>query len=78
MLDVYLSSLSNRFNLELRALTVITTLFMPAALVAGIFGMNFKHMPWLDLPHGFGLAMGLMGSIALVMMSIFWRRNWLR
>ena len=78
MLDVYLSSLSNRFNLELRALTVITTLFMPAALVAGIFGMNFKHMPWLDLPHGFGLAMGLMASIALVMMSIFWRRNWLR
>ena len=78
MLDVYLSSLSNRFNLELRALTVITTLFMPAALVAGIFGMNFKHMPWLNLPHGFGLAMGLMGSIALVMVAIFWRRNWLR
>jgi magnesium transporter len=77
MLDVYLSSLSNRFNVELRALTVITTLFMPAALVAGIFGMNFKHMPWLDLPHGFGLAMGLMGGIALVMVSIFWRRNWL-
>ena len=78
MLDIYLSSLSNRFNVELRALTVITTLFMPAALVAGIFGMNFKHMPWLDLPHGFGLAMGLMGSIALMMVAVFWRRNWLR
>ncbi|MHB1176304.1 MAG: magnesium/cobalt transporter CorA [Sulfuriferula sp.] len=78
MLDVYLSSLSNRFNVELRALTVITTLFMPAALVAGIFGMNFKHMPWLALPHGFGLAMGLMGGMAFVMIAIFWRRNWLR
>ena len=78
MLDVYLSSLSNRFNVELRALTVITTLFMPAALVAGIFGMNFKFMPWLAQPHGFALAMGLMGSIALVMVAIFWRRNWLR
>jgi magnesium transporter len=78
MLDIYLSSLSNRFNVELRALTVITTLFMPAALVAGIFGMNFKHMPWLDLPHGFGLAMGLMGAIAFAMVAIFWRRNWLR
>lgn len=78
MLDIYLSSLSNRFNVELRALTVITTLFMPAALVAGIFGMNFKHMPWLDLPHGFGLAMGLMGTIAFVMIALFWRRTWLR
>jgi magnesium transporter len=78
MLDIYLSSLSNRFNVELRALTVITTLFMPAALVAGVFGMNFKYMPWLALPHGFALAMGLMGSIALVMVAIFWRRNWLR
>lgn len=78
MLDIYLSSLSNRFNVELRALTIITTLFMPAALVAGIFGMNFKHMPWLELPHGFGMAMGVMGGIALVMISIFWHRNWLR
>ena len=78
MLDIYLSSLSNRFNIELRALTVITTLFMPATLVTGIFGMNFKHMPVLDLPHGFGLALGLMGTIALIMVSIFWRRNWLR
>ena len=78
MLDIYLSSLSNRFNVELRALTVITTLFMPATLVTGIFGMNFRHMPVLDLPHGFGLALGLMGTIALIMVAIFWRRNWLR
>ncbi|BBP05451.1 magnesium transport protein CorA [Sulfuriferula plumbiphila] len=78
MLDIYLSSLSNRFNIELRALTVITTLFMPATLVTGIFGMNFKHMPVLDLPHGFGLALGLMATIALIMVAIFWRRNWLR
>jgi Mg2+ and Co2+ transporters len=40
--------------------------------------MNFKHMDVLDLPHGFGMALGLMGAIALVMVAIFWRRNWLR
>lgn len=78
MLDIYLSSLSNRLNLELRALTVITTLFMPAALVAGVFGMNFKQMPWLAEPDGFLMAMGLMAGIAFVMAAIFWRRNWLR
>lgn len=78
MLDIYLSSLSNRLNLELRALTVITTLFMPAALVAGVFGMNFKYMPWLSEPDGFLMAMWLMGGIALTMATIFWRRNWLR
>ncbi len=77
MLDIYLSSLSNRVNMELRALTVVAMLFMPATLIAGIFGMNFKIMPLLDDPEGFWFAMGLMGVIALTMLTLFWRRQWL-
>jgi magnesium transporter len=77
ILDIYLSSVSNRLNMEVRALTVVAMLFMPATLIAGIFGMNFKIMPLLQDPDGFWFAMGLMSAIAVVMGLIFWRRQWL-
>lgn len=78
MMDIYLSSISNRVNMEVRALTVVAMLFMPATLISGVFGMNFKHIPWLDNPDGFWFAMTLMGSIAAIMVLIFWRRQWLQ
>lgn len=77
MMDIYMASVSNRVNLEVRALTVVAMLFMPATLIAGIFGMNFHEMPWLAEKNGFWWAMGLMVGIALVMIMIFWRRQWL-
>jgi magnesium transporter len=77
MLDIYLSSISNRVNMEVRALTVVAMLFMPASLIAGIFGMNFKIMPLLHDPDGFWFSMGMMAAIAIVMGLIFWRRQWL-
>ena len=45
MLDVYLSSVSNRLNEVMKVLTVITTIFMPLTFIAGVYGMNFKYMP---------------------------------
>jgi magnesium transporter len=77
MLDIYLSSISNRVNMEVRTLTVVAMLFMPATLIAGIFGMNFREMPLLRHPDGFWFAMGMMATIAIVMGLIFWRRQWL-
>jgi magnesium transporter len=77
MMDIYMASVSQRVNLEVRALTVVAMLFMPATLIAGIFGMNFHQMPWLEDKDGFWWAMSLMGSIALIMIIIFWRRQWL-
>ncbi len=77
MLDMYMSSISNRVNMEVRTLTVVAMLFMPATLIAGIFGMNFKWIPLLENPHGFWLAMGMMAGIFIVMALIFWRRQWL-
>lgn len=75
LLDVYLTTISHRVNLEVRALTVVTTIFMPATLIAGFFGMNFKAMPWLENPNGYGYALGLMGLIAAIMITLFWRRK---
>jgi magnesium transporter len=77
LMDIYMTSVSQRVNLELRALTVVAMLFMPATLIAGIFGMNFVHMPWIDEHNGFWWAMSIMAGIALIMILIFWRRQWL-
>ena len=77
MMDIYMASVSQRVNLEVRALTVVAMLFMPATLLAGIFGMNFEYMPWLHEENGFWWALGMMMAIALFMVSIFWRRQWL-
>ena len=77
MMDIYMASVSNRVNLEVRALTVVAMLFMPATLIAGIFGMNFHEMPWLKDANGFWWAIGLMVGIAMMMILIFWRRQWI-
>jgi len=77
MLDIYLSSVSNRVNQEVRVLTVIALIFMPTTMVAGIFGMNFRIMPLLENPLGFYLALGVMASIAVTLGVVFWRRRWL-
>ncbi len=77
MLDIYLSAVSNRVNQEVRALTVVAIIFMPATLISGIFGMNFKTMPLLDWPTGFFVAIGMMATVATTLSVIFWRRRWL-
>lgn len=77
MLDIYISTLSNRVNMEVRALTVVAMLFMPATLIAGIFGMNTQWLPWHDDVNGFWYVIAIMVGIALVMGLIFWRRQWL-
>lgn len=77
MLDIYLSSISNRVNQEVRALTVIALIFMPATLISGIFGMNFKAMPLLEASDGFFIAIGLMVGVASTIGLVFWRRRWL-
>ena len=77
MLEIYLSSVSNRLSVEVRLLTVITIIFVPATLISGIFGMNFHTMPLLGQHDGFWMAIGMMLAVAATMGAIFWRRNWL-
>ena len=71
----HLTTVSHRVNLEVRALTVVATIFMPATLIAGIFGMNFRRMPWLEDPAGFYLAIGMMALVGAIMLVLFWRRR---
>ncbi len=76
LLDIYQSTVSPKVHLEVRTLTVFTTIFLPATLIAGIFGMNFRDMPWLEQTGGYVYALSLMGAIAITMLFAFWRRRY--
>src|SRR5574337_444692 len=78
LVDIYMSAVSNRLAVEVRILAVLSMLFMPATLIAGIFGMNFRSMPLLEKADGFWVALAMMAAMATVMAVIFWRRKLLR
>lgn len=77
MLDVYLSSLTNRMNEIMKVLTIISTIFMPMTFIASIYGMNFDHMPELRWRYGYAFALGLMLIVGLIMVYYFRRKKWL-
>ncbi|MFA4891366.1 MAG: magnesium/cobalt transporter CorA [Candidatus Gracilibacteria bacterium] len=77
MLDIYLSSVSNRLNSVMKVLTIITTIFMPLSFLAGLYGMNFRYMPGLGAPWGFFVMFGLMMLVALLMISFARKKRWL-
>lgn len=76
MLDIYLSSVSNRMNSVMKVLTVIATIFMPLTWIAGIYGMNFKHMPELEWQGGYLAAWLVMLAIAAGMIVYFRNKKW--
>jgi magnesium transporter len=77
MLDIYLSSVSNRMNEVMKVLTIIATIFIPLTLIAGIYGMNFKYMPELETPWGYPMVYVIMLGVSLVMLMYFRRKRWI-
>ena len=77
LLDIYLSSISNRINAVMKVLTIIATIFMPLTLLAGVYGMNFKYMPELEWHWGYPLIMLFMAFIGIFMLLYFRRKKWL-
>lgn len=77
LMDIHLVSLSNRMNAVIKVLTVITTIFMPLTFIAGIYGMNFEHMPELKMRYGYPMVVGSMAIIAIAMLIYFRRKKWL-
>ncbi len=82
MLDVYLSSISNRMNEVMKVLTIIATIFIPLTFIAGIYGMNFNtaksplNMPELNWYFGYPLVLGLMAAIGIIMLIFFKKKKW--
>ena len=83
MMDIYLSSVSNRMNEIMKVLTIITTIFIPLSFIASIYGMNFNtekspyNMPELNWQYGYLLVLGIMFALALGMLFYFRKRKWL-
>ena len=77
VLDTQQTLVGNRLNEVMRTLTVISTLMMSSGLIAGIYGMNFKHMPELEWAYGYPFALGLMVAIGLGILAVFRRKKWL-
>jgi magnesium transporter len=77
MLDLYLSSVSNRLNEVMKVLTVISLVFMPLTFIAGVYGMNFRFMPELEWRWGYPFALLLMAGTAVCMIFYFKRKNWI-
>jgi magnesium transporter len=83
LLDIYLSSISNRMNEIMKVLTIYAVIFIPLTFIAGVYGMNFNperspwNMPELDWYWGYPFALGLMVMVAGGMLVYFKRRKWL-
>lgn len=74
--DIYQQQLDVHQNSIMKFLTVVTTIFMPLTLIAGWYGMNFKHMPELDWRYGYGAVFILSVIIVIVLCLLFRKRGW--
>ena len=77
LMETYLSIISNRNNDVVKILTIISTIMLPLSLIAGIYGMNFEHMPELKTRFGYFVVLGIMALVAGLMLLYFWRKGWL-
>lgn len=77
MLDIYLSSVSNKMNEVMKVLTIIATVFIPLTLIVGIYGMNFKYMPELEWKWSYPIVWVIMISIGTFMYFYFKRMKWI-
>lgn len=76
MLDIYLSSISNKMNAVMKALTIIATIFLPLTFIAGVYGMNFKYMPELEWQWSYFIVLAVMGVIGISMFIYFKIKKW--
>ena len=77
MLEVYLSSVSNKMNEVMKVLTIIATIFMPMTFIAGVYGMNFKFMPELEWHWGYPAVWSFILFLGVIMLVYFRKKRWL-
>ena len=77
MLDVYLSSISNKMNEIMKVLTIIATIFIPLTFIAGVYGMNFEFMPELRWRWGYPAIWAVMICVGISMLVYFRKKKWI-
>jgi len=77
MLDIYLSSISNRINEVMKVLTIISTIFIPLTFLAGVYGMNFEYFPEIHWRWGYVAFWAVNLVTVLFMLRFFRRKRWI-
>lgn len=77
LMDMYMTTISNKMNEVMKVLTIIATIFIPLTFIAGIYGMNFDNIPELHNPYGYYILWGIMFLIFIGMIYYFKRKKWL-
>lgn len=90
LIELYMSTVSNRMNEIMKVLTIISTIFIPLSFIVGLYGMNFSRedpetgkvfqysMPELYQPYSYPILIGLMTLLVLMQLYFFYRKGWFR
>lgn len=77
LVDAYLSNVSHRSNEIMKVLTLMASIFIPLTFIAGVYGMNFEHIPELSVRSGYFIVWAVMIVITVAMIVLFKRRGWI-
>lgn len=77
LMDMYMTTISNKMNEVMKVLTIIATIFIPLTFIAGIYGMNFTNMPELQYKYGYYIVWIVMLVVLIGMLVYFKRKKWL-
>ncbi|MFA6296486.1 MAG: magnesium/cobalt transporter CorA [Patescibacteria group bacterium] len=77
MIEIYLSTISNKMNEIMKVLTMIATIFIPLTFIVGLYGMNFEFMPELRSPWGYPAVLVIMAMVAISMLIYFRKKKWI-
>jgi len=77
LMDMYMTTISNKMNEVMKVLTIIATIFIPLTFIAGIYGMNFNNMPELQYKYSYFILWGIMLILFIGMLFYFKRKKWL-
>ncbi|RRQ48311.1 magnesium and cobalt transport protein CorA [Maribacter algicola] len=77
LMEMYMSNMSNKMNEVMKVLTIMASIFIPLTFIAGIYGMNFEHMPELQYKYGYYVVWAVMVLLFIGMMVYFKRKDWL-
>ena len=77
LMEMYMSNMSNKMNEVMKVLTIMASIFIPLTFIAGVYGMNFQHMPELQWENGYYYVWGLMIVLFLGMLIYFKKKDWI-
>jgi magnesium transporter len=77
MLDIYMSSVSNKMNEVMKVLTIFAAIFIPLTFIAGVYGMNFQYMPELSLPWAYPAVWIVIILVSVSLLGYFKHKKWI-